>query len=496
MKHLILIGLLALYSPIVYGAFSINDIWEIEPVSGSDNNGCGWDAASSGSDFTTSIIQTFNGTSITCTSVGAGTYLTCSGDSPNANQVGNTLHTSGGTNVIAPYFFRITAINTGTHVYTTDRNVTSGAAAALTGVFGGPCQTPYATFISSVASGNAIYFKDEAVFSISSTVVTQVAGSITATTAPNRWIGYTTSRSDRGRARFQLVTTATAAFTLSLTAQSVENFDIDCNNLSVSTGILVTVGGAATEQILNVKIRNGCGGGINSTSAGTVSISSTEVTGVIGNAAITASAGTLTEYFNNWIHDNTATGINQTSPMVALWNVISNNTGATSDGLRVGSITSIIAMNTIHGSGRDNIRSSGASFPNNPVSIIKNNLLTSPGEYNFVGGNLTAGTGAAWRFDGNAYNLGPGVTNRFDLDDTGTGNKSNAIGTYTNNEDVIMSTDPYVNVAGNDFRLNSLATSGAMAKYSGFPPSVVGLSQSGYPDFGAYQTKPQFGYGD
>ena len=477
-----------------HAAFVSSNIWEIEPTSGNDNYGCGWDSGSSGSDFSTSLIQAFDGASVECHNGGAGSTVTCSGDSPASNQVGNTLHVLSGTNFLVN-FYRVTAINTGTHVYTLDKNVTSGAGSGMVGNFGGPCRSFFAGFMPLLGTGNAIYVKAESTIQVSTAIATSVTGSVSATTPANRIVGYTSARGDQGRVSLQMVTIATVAVAVVNSQWSIENFDIDCNSITNSTGVYVNAVGSSFVQILNTKVRGSCYCGMHIPTASAVMVSSDEITGVIGSAGVQSNASGVTVVSNSWIHDNTCDGIILTGPGTIMSNVISNNTGASSDGVSVSNGNTQIIFNTVYNSGRDNIHSAAAAFPNSPMAFIKGNLLESPGRYNNVGGNTTAGTSASWRYDGNAYYLGSGTANRFDLDDTGTSCKICAIGTYTNTKDVIMTQSALNNPGANDFTINTSTGGGLQVRGNGWPQTISGITVHGNPDFGPFQHPDPVGNG-
>jgi hypothetical protein len=128
-----------------------------------------------------------------------------------------------------------------------------------------------------------------------------------------------------------------------------------------------------------------------------------------------------------------------------------------------------------------------------PWAGVRNNILAGNGGYGFVGAS-GAGSPADFAYDGNAYWNNTSGT-RSNLDDTTT-NPVNGSSPYVNSLDVILTADPFVDKAGNDFRLNSTAGGGAACRGHGTPASWPGNTLTvGYPDLGAAQHQDSGGGG-
>ena len=76
------------------------------------------------------------------------------------------------------------------------------------------------------------------------------------------------------------------------------------------------------------------------------------------------------------------------------------------------------------------------------------------------------------------------------MDDTGTVNPIDAFAPYTNVIDVALTVSPFVNAAGNDFRLNGTAGGGAAATGTGWPGTFLSNAHVGSMSFGALQPLP------
>ncbi len=201
----------------------------------------------------------------------------------------------------------------------------------------------------------------------------------------------------------------------------------------------------------------------------------------------------------NWVHDNAAPGISVTSGCVVDHNLVTNHTGASSDGItcNLGSSTAQglqITNNTVYASARDGIRAGCTAGAGATGTVIKNNILdTNTGCGVNMGGTGAAGAGwpaLSW-YDGNWYH-GNG-TARCNMDDVGSVNPINASSPYTNVLDVTGTADPFTAKASNNYSLNTTAGGGASARASGTPGAIPGVSQVGYPDMGVFQSQSSTG---
>jgi hypothetical protein len=147
------------------------------------------------------------------------------------------------------------------------------------------------------------------------------------------------------------------------------------------------------------------------------------------------------------------------------FNIIANNSGATTDGIKMTSSSRLrVDNNTFYNNGRDDLRLEGAGAGDG--ARINNNVF-----WGSAGKAIDSTvTNYAWALgDYNAY----------------------ASGATTNitagPNDVVLTGSPYVNAAGNNFAPNATAGAGGAIRALGFPGAFLGLSTTGALDIGAVQ---------
>jgi hypothetical protein len=480
----------AVFAQLALSALSTNTVWEVRSVS-SDTNGGGFVAGATGTDMSQfdnknaaacSSCQSATVNISTTDAVANGTTtITSATGNFSAAITGNIVEFSGGTGTITAVWKQATFVSSTS--ITIDSSI--AASTGMTMNIGGALLT-IGKPLSLMVTGNFIFVKATATYTITATQTLAGGTNQTPTNAapPNQVIGYTTTRTDGGRATIQFSTnTGIKGFDgTNAGGWYISNFVIDCNSLGTSRGIQFN----AQSVVRNVWIKNCTGDGI-ALGQTNARIMDSEFSANSGTAAINAGAATVTVE-RCYIHDNTVHGIVLAGTgSTAIFNVLTNNTGATTDGINVNAAgVTIIMNNTIYKSGRD-----GISFANNSSlganSTARNNLLVSNVRYGLNGYSVAAGWGKFPQWDGNAYFLGTGTANRNDADDTGTTNPINAANPYSNTLDVTLSGDPFTNAAGNNYTLNSTAGAGAAAKGTATPGAIAGLSQSGAMSFGALQ---------
>lgn len=461
-------------------AVSANAVWEVRPTNGSDTNGGGWVGGAAGTDYSQNNNKNASG----CTNCGsssvnlsvtdgvaAGTTTVVSATANFSSAiVGNVINISGGTGSITSGWYQVTAFTNSTTVVV-DRatGLTAGTGATIN--IGGAFQT--ITQAGSVlVGGNKMFVKAEATISSTATIT------ISTSTSPGNFtklIGYTSNRTDAGKVTLQL-STNTGLTALAPTGNGIDisNFIIDCNTLGTSTGIATT---SAYQTYHNIVVKNCTSAGVTGTNGATI-IYNSEFTGMTSAAAGVVSITGIFLY--NWVHDNQTTGIIGALPLIA-YNLFSNNTGATSDGIQLANVFgNQVLGNTIYKSGRDGIRVNSGNA--GIASYFLNNILDQNSGY---GINFTAASPADPRWDGNAYYSNTSGT-RHNMDDvTGV----NSISPYTNIRDVTLTADPFVLPGSNNFTLNTASGGGAAIRGSGIP-GIVGagtLSQTGALGMGAFQ---------
>lgn len=464
-------------------ALSINTAWEIRPTNGSDTNSGGFVAGASGTDwsqqnaaqYAVSDGVTAGTTTITSATANFGTDV-----------VGNIIYVAGGTgSVTAGWYQIVTRTNSTTIVVDRSTGLTAGTGVTLN--IGGALKTIAAAAAIYVGS-NKIFVKAEATISTTASIVfpTSSNNPPTTTTPPSRLIGYTTSRTDQGRVTIQL-STNTGLVALDASAAlgfNIENFVIDCNSLGTSKGARLYY----YSSIYNCKVLNFTSMGIDMVvAAGACNVARyCEVTAgtSAASAAIKLQGQQASVVAFCFIHDNACPGIVNSPGSAILYNLITNNSGASSDGIQSAVAGNhIIFGNTIYNNGRHGI------FQNNISAYghhdIRNNILAKNGGYGLVGLSA-AGLPAAPSFDGNAYWTNTSGA-RNNADDTST-DPINSVAPYTNVLDVTLSADPFTNAAGGDFTLNNNAGGGAACRASGIPGAFVGVSSTpGHIDMGVFQ---------
>jgi hypothetical protein len=405
-----------------------------------------------------------------------------------ATEVGNFVHLATGTNV-APGWYQITAVsvaaNNGT--WTLNGNaVSSGTSTDFVGKMGGALQT-IAQAASIYVSSNKIFVKAEATIVKTATITFSVGTAVAPGVPFTRLIGYTSARTDNGKVTIQL-STNTGLTGLSLTGAglSVENFIVDCNTLGTSTGISLA---GNENRAINCVAKNATTAGIACVTTGACTVYKCEVTGCTSAATAAINVTITSQYIYGCnIHDNACPGIVTTAQLNILNNLITNNTGASSDGINIGTSGTagsyIVSGNTIYGSGRDGIRS--ASGRANAAALITNNILASNVGYgcNF---SSAAGIPSDVEWDGNAYYNNTTGTRHF-MDDAGGTNVINGVSPYLNPLDILVTAgSPFTNAAGGDFTLNSTANQGALIRGVGVPASYPNATGTNNRDMGAFQ---------
>jgi hypothetical protein len=466
-------------------ALSASTVWETRASGASDNNGGGFVAGSGGTDrsqqngaqvavgggVVTSSITT---TVVTFT---GGTYTVLAGD------VGNTVQFISGTNVTAG-FYQITTVSAGLNgTWTLDRTpLTSGTTTNAVANMGGALATLGKVAPVAVAS-NKIYCTG-AFTTTASIAFAQSSTPSAATTWAMRVIGYGAARNDSGHATLTLTAnTGITVVNLSGIGIWVENLDVDCGSFATSTAF--SVGNHCA--VRNCKAANFATKGISLLNA-TTACTDCEVTGgLTGALGIDVAAAVSDSVTRCYVHDNACPGINLANNTGCAFNLVTNNTGASSDGIRFTGTGNQILNNTCHGNAGDGIKGSGANMLGN---LVKNNLVTNNGGFGIT---MTSGSWPSdFAYDGNAYGGGAsantsGTRNHMNSDATGAGQ----VNPYLNPKDVTLSASPYVGPTSGgtaNFALNNTAGGGADCRAVGAPSAFPGLATTtSYVDMGAVQ---------
>ena len=424
----------------------------------------------------------------TTTAANSNTMTLTAGYTTALTDVGNILHCTAGTNINVG-MYEITAVSaaappSGTWTVTGAQNLTTagGAASGLVCRMGGSLATIAGAFPTGggFVASNAIFVKATGTLSVTATT-TLSGGATPSNTVPySRLTGYTSTRADGGKATIQVSSGSIAILTVSTSGWRVSDFVLDGN--SVAGTSCATVTGGSGQSFRNIVCKNFRSNGLNS-SIGSMAVMDSEITGATSCTAAINLGGTNYDIRKNWIHNNACHGILTTaSGLFAAHNLITNETGASSDGISVtsGNTGLVLLNNTIDGSGRDNIRIGAFT-----AGLIQNNILSGAAG---CGLNFSAGAGYAetGMYDGNVYYANG--THRCNINDEGITNVINGVFTTRPSLDVVLTGSPYTNAAGNDYSLNNTANAGAAARGAATPGSFLNSSTTGHLDGGAVQT--------
>lgn len=457
-------------------------VWECRASSGNDLNGGGFVGGGAGTDYSQQNAAQLTLTDLATTGV-VTTLTSATGGFANA-MVDNTIQIASGTN-FTPGFYRIVGFNS-TNSILLDRAPCTAAASGGTGSVGGALAT-LGKLSGAMVSSNKAYcigaFTSAATLTFSQTVTPS------GSTPASRLIGYGVARGDGLHATLTLQTN-TGLTGLNATGNGwlFEQIDVDCGSLGTSTGI--NLGGSYC-QARACLVKNFTGAGIK-VAGGRAAASECEVT--LGTAAATAgiqvtgAQGNSVQRCN--VHDNSCPGISTLDSALVAFNLVTNNSGAASDGIQVQFATTVL-NNTVHGNGRDGIRD---LLSNNISRYWRNNLLTSNGGFGATGSSGTA-TPAGPDYDGNAYwNNTSGTRSLMDSTAGIFG-----VSPYINTHDVILTGSPYVGpTTGStaNFALNNTPGAGAACRWSGSPGTWPGnTGTTGFIDMGAVQHQDPGGRG-
>ncbi len=457
--------------------------WDVQSV-GSDNNGGGFKAGATGTDYST-VGATPQATLTTLSVVGASTsdiMVSTVDYTVAATDVGNTVQITGGTATAGFYEIQsITTGITGVQKWTVDR-ATGAAAATIVGAMGGSLATPQKIMAEATAlvAGQTIHIKN-ATYTRTTTISLGASGTVAAGGITCK--GYNTAHNDitswAGMANAPVLTSATANIHI-ITTNGKTGWNFSALQLT-STGSPrgsgihgATAGFFGTMDLMFLSTLNGVNVSAN---AGDLIVSRTEAKGCTSMGLNFGSAGGAT--INNcWIHGSTSQGISAANRTTIMKSVIDhNNTGNSANlgGVTCASVVwlmvadSTIALNT--GSNSDGIIFTTAG----PTSYygIANSILYGNGRYNLN----VANSGLSRDIFFNAWG------------GAGTANTNAAAGTVTTGGNVItLTVDPFTNSAANgDFSLNTAGAEYALLKAKGFPGAFPGGTMTGYADVGPLQ---------
>lgn len=413
-------------------------IWEVR-AAGSDSNGGGFDSTAGGTDYSQQDSAQYSGTNL----VGIGSSaVTSASHSFVATDVGNTLNITSGSG-FTPGIYFISSVGAG--AATLDRDP-GGSGTGGHYAVGGALLT-IATAYAAAATHNTIWLKGT--FTVTSTLTL----SLNDSSVPFKFIGYTTTRGDRGRATWQTSTNSTDLVNVA----AVTNYyfaNILFQNTAGTPGDCIesgTGGQAAGFLFDNCRI-TGFHRGIWGPFSGNYYIDGLDL--------VNCEIDHCTSYpvYNQgetnfqfcWIHDNgDVTNVATVSghTFTAFRSVWSTNTN--------GGIVSHLPFNSIVNCAFVNNTGDGLSVNNNAPDLL---VLTNSIFYGNSGWGVIGGQVCPAFFRNNAF--------------ASNGSGASSIG-LTDASNVTLTGNPFTNVSTGDFSLNSTAGAGAACVGAGFVSTVL-----------------------
>jgi hypothetical protein len=459
-------------------ALPTNTVWEVRSL-GSDTNGGGFIAGGAGFDYSQQNAANSGASDKSTTDAVANgtTTLTSATANFTANVVDNIIYLAGGSGSLTAGWYRVISRTNSTTI-TLDRTVAAGTGITMN--IGGALATIGKPLtIAAAIGGNKYFVKADGTYQISANIVAGAGSYDGFGGVSGKIIGYSSSRTDGGRPTVQLITnTGLTAFEFASgggAGWQLWNFNIDCNSLGTSTGVKICSYGF----VYNVKVSNYTLAGIDVRSTTYPSVIDCEATGGTSAATGGICSDGASSIQRTWSHNNACTGFKLSTSAYCMCCIASNNTGASSDGFSF-DYGNYFRDCISYQNGRDGLRGNGYGIGNsiNACIMAKN-----------TGYGLRDGSGqlpaVPWR-DGNAYwSNTAGTRNGYDDAANGT----NVVSPYVTAHDVILSADPFVNAASNDFALNSVTGGGAACRASRWPKTVANgaITSQDYGDMGAYQ---------
>lgn len=447
----------------------ISALTELEVrTGGNDNNGGGFVAGGSGTDWSQQNSPQYALTGI----ASAGSGNTILSTLAAADMVGNIAQVTGGTNFNTG-FFQVTSVSVGVSITFSTNNAgqsicTGVGASGVINIGGGLLTITQAQTASQ--TGNIIWIR---------------SGTYTLTTGltvPNTslsYMGYGSTHGDLGTK--PLLTTSTNSLNIFTDVASGVT-DLTINNLSMSStaGTKGSAIAAVTRNITGLTVANckmsGFTTGINGDDNVTFYINNLQV---INTEIASCSAEAILAsgyFFGCYIHANSGDGwtlshaVQTSQGSVFSRCVFSGN----NHGINVpfiGSDGSIFVENcTFYNQTSDGILCSGTVAPGRLGFV--NNIFYSNGGY---GINMSSATAT----------VQPGINqnNAYGANSTAARN-----GVLAGPGDVTLSGNPFNGAGSGDFSLNSTSGAGGACRDAGFPGAIGGSGSTGSVDIGAIQS--------
>jgi hypothetical protein len=402
------------------------------------------------------------------------TTLTSAAHPFGKNHVGNNVNISSGTGFTVQTVQIVSVSGTSA---TVDKSLGTLNSTAGVGKLGGALAASDNAFAIAVGS-NTVFLKNTGVETFAGAQNIIPAG---AAGAPTRLLGYNLLRGDLDN-----VTTFTN-FPMKQ-ANNVANAAI---NGSSSTYVLYRnlivdggVGGTkpnfgisstgANTQITNVKVSGGCLTGMN-LGGNPTTVSRCYVTGcpTSGTGIASTNAMAITETV---VAGNSCLGVSCSNRLSMDSVVIANNSGASSDGVQLtGAGFGCTFRNcNFYNNGRDGVRTTGTpGFGTG--GQIRNCIFALNAGYG-IDATTTDESASPINLD-------------FDYNAFYSNTSGNRFQVPIGQNDITLTSDPFVNGASNQFALTLTSGGGAACRQVGYPGTFPGISTTGYDDVGACQSQ-------
>lgn len=426
--------------------------WEIR-TTGSDTNGGGFDATSGtpGTDFSQQDAAQISYTDLV---IGTpNTNITSVANPFTSAHVGNIINITGGTGFTVQ---RIQIMSVSTGVATCDKAVGTigstggtgklGGCLASPGVVGGLVTTAHFIYIKS-----GTYLIDLATSNVSGGRINSAGAE---STRPVNYIGYGTVRDDFGTKPILFANSGTgqAVLTHAGNHSIIQNIEVDCNNKGTSIGIVNT---SINGLVYNCKVSNSTDTGIFATSA-----IRCYVTSFSGNSGIAVN----TKALNCEVYNGSTSGLYCVFDSASVERCLIN---AATIGIFLGGGNSINQCTVC------NCSSHG-------ISVVSTNRNTT------IYNSLIYGNGGKG-INGNA--TGVAITNCCMGSNT-SGNTDSGARVFGT---ILLTSNPFINSAGNNLALNFINGGGNLVRLAGYPGTFPGGNTIGYLDGGAAQHREILG---
>lgn len=466
-----------------YATVSPGAVWDVR-TTGSDTNGGFFVIGQSGTDWSQQNTPQYS----TTDGVTAGTTtITSATANFGTDVVGNGIYVAGGTGSITGAWYQIETRASSTTI-TVDRSTGLSTGTGATLHIGGGLLTIQQGITSAFLNGSGL--GDSIVYVKKGTYTGTAALSFSGIGVGNyasRLIGYNSTHGDNplpssGNQPMYKVGSGAGVDGVDINGQSgiIIRF-MEFNGIATtgSEGVIgINITSGEFNSVWGCKIDNFTTSGFSSNQGGT-GISWSEVTliGSSGTAAVIVPEEGSANF--NWIHKNTETGMQVNPLSTANFNLVTNSTGASSDGIQINYGSTVIG-NTVYGSGRDGFRTAGNGFDTTINDVWVDNISAKSAGY---GLNNVSSSGAP--------TTNPSIQNNAYYGNT-SGNYNNITAGVN---DVAVSVNPFnssdANLASEtspDWGLNNTASAGASLRNAGFPGQLSGDSYStGYADMGVFR---------